>query len=236
MSRLKRSRRGMTWPYILALITALIIIIVLFGIPRQVSEAGESAALDIACQNSLAYAYAYKPIEIEGRDLIDKNDDPIHLRCQTKYDKTSKTKDKELAFEVAARLGNCKNIYKKYWNLFDLTKKSVCIVCSSIEMPKNDVKEFIPNLKELKPVAAPASNYLQYLFGKEDTSRIESDKASYYNIDTEGRLAIVFIAGDESRNHFMDLGNYGVGLVKYKNLNALNCYLLEGETELKVQQ
>jgi hypothetical protein len=229
------SKKGIMWPYILALVTALIIIIVLFGLPGQVADAGTKAALDVVCQQSLANTLAYKPIQVTSTGLVDKNGDPFHIKCSTDYVKTKKQKEKELAFEVALRIDNCRKSYQKYWSVFDLSKRSVCIVCSTVEMPKDEIQEFIPNLKQLRPVSSPGQNYLQYFFGVQDTSRIENEKASYYNLDTGGKLAIVFVAGDESRNHFLQYGDYGVGLAKYKNLASLDCYLLEGDTELKVQ-
>lgn len=224
----------MTWSYIVGLILVLAIIVALIGIPKEVSKVGEDSASDINCPNSLAYAFAYKPLHIEGKDLLDKNNEFVHLKCSTDYEKTSETKDKELAFQIAGLLAGCKRAYSPYWRIFDLSKNSVCIVCSSLEMPNNEVKEFIPSLKQLKPAADPASNYLQYLFDVKDTAKIESEKEAYYNLATEGRIAVIFIAGPESNNHFMQFGDYGVGLVKYKNLDSLNCNILEGDTELRV--
>jgi hypothetical protein len=234
LEKMNKSRKAMTWPYIVGLILVLVTIVALIGIPKEVSEVGEESAESITCQNSLAYSFAYKPLHIEGKDLLDKNNEFVHLKCRTDYEKTSETEDKELAFQIAGLLADCKRSYSSYWRIFDLSKNSVCIVCSSLEMPNNEVKEFIPSLKQLKPVADPSSNYLQYLFDVKNTSQIEIAKSAYYNLATEGRIAVVFVAGPESNNHFMQFGDYGVGLVKYKNLDSLNCNILEGDTELRV--
>lgn len=220
-------------PWIIAVVVMLVVIVVLFWLPRKIGEESERAAVRVACEKSLDIT---QNLRLFAGDLADRMGNAVGISCVTEYLDLNQ-KGEELTQEVADYLYDCWGLYGNRKNLFDQSTGTYCIICKSLTIHNADkIEELVDYLRTEKAPTIREGTYLQNFGGEAVLAQGAEARYDNYALEQGDSIAVVVAFGtlNFKGKHLIFNKKTGIGMLLHPynavDLANLGCYSFEGRT------